>query len=127
MKKIWLATILSLVMSYSLTAAAVEFKFKDGTLIRGDIQGEKLRVKTKFGELTPKVNEVAFVSGGKIELTDGSQIMGELLPAALPTAGEEKTEAAAPAAKKGLLLKTKYGTFELLFAMEDIEYINFKK
>ena len=127
MKRICFATLLSLVMLYSVAASAVEFKFKDGTLVRGEIQGEKLRVKTKFGELTPKINEVAFVSGGKIELTDGSQIMGELLPAALPAAGEEKTEAAAPAAKKGLLLKTKYGTFELFFTMEDLEYIDFKK
>jgi hypothetical protein len=127
MKKIFLATMLSFVMFYSLTAYAAEFKFIDGTLIRGEIQGEKLRIKTKFGELTPKVSEFVFVSGGKIELTDGSQVMGELLPEAVSPPREQGTETSAPAQKKGLLLKTKYGTFELLFSMGDIDYIDFKK
>lgn len=54
MKKICVLLILSLVMLYTTTVFAVEFKFKDGTLIRGEIQGERLRIKTKFGELTPR-------------------------------------------------------------------------
>ena len=120
MKKIFLAMILSFIMFYSMATYAAEFKFKDGTLIRGEIQGETLRIKTKFGELTPKVSDIAFVSAGKIELTDGSQIMGELLP----EAEEQEKETSE---QKGLLFKTKYGTFELFFSMEDIEYIDFKK
>lgn len=122
MKRIFLVIILSLVLVYSTTAfAAQEFKFTDGTLIRGEIQGETLRIKTKFGELHPKVSDIAFVSEGKIELRDGSQIMGELLPE-----GEEQ-EKETSEQKKGLLFKTKYDTFELFFSMEDIEYIDFKK
>lgn len=124
MKRVFLVIILSLVVIYSTTAfAAQEFKFTDGTLIRGEIQGETLRIKTKFGELHPKVSDIAFVSEGKIELRDGSQVMGELLP----EVEEQGTEKSASEQKKGLLFKTKYGTFELFFSMEDLEYIDFKK
>jgi hypothetical protein len=128
MKKIFVVTVVSLVMICTMTAfAAQEFKFTDGTLIRGNIQDERVRIKTQFGNLTPKVSEIVFVSAGKIELSDGSQVMGELLPEVPPTTREQGTETPSPGQKKGLLFKTKYGTFELLFSMEDIEHIDFKK
>jgi len=107
--------------------AAQEFKFNDGTLIRGEIQEERVHVKTQFGDLYPKVSEIVFVSSGKIELSDGSQIMGKLLsePPSKPEATE--TETSVSEQQKGLAFKTTYGTFELLFSMDDIEYIDFKK
>lgn len=126
MKKICTATIFIFLLS-TMGFAAQEFKFNDGTLIRGEIQEERVHVKTRFGDLFPKVSEIVFVSSGKIELNDGSQIMGELLSEPPSESEAAETEASASEQKKGLLFKTKYGTFELLFSMEDVEYIDFKK
>ena len=120
MKKIMIMIILSAALAHSAAALAAEINFKDGTLVRGDFQGETLRVKTNFGELQPKISQMLYVSAGKIELQDGSQVMGELLP---PAADEDSAKTAA----EGVLFKTKYGVIELIFTMEDIEYIDFKK
>lgn len=126
MKKIYAIAIFILLLS-TMAFAAQEFKFNDGTLIRGEIQEERVHVKTQFGDLYPKVSEIVFISSGKIELNDGSQVMGELLsePPSEPEATE--TETSTSEQKKGLSFKTKYGTFELLFSMDNIEYIDFKK
>lgn len=124
MKKICSVTILILGLFSTVVFSSQEFKFKDGTLIRGELQEERVHVKTQFGDLYPKVSEIVFVSSGKIELSDGSQVMGELLSESPSESEEKKTETSE---KKGLSFKTKYGTFELLFSMEDIEYIDFKK
>ena len=124
MRKIWWFMLGWVLVFQTAAFAAQEFKFKDGTLIRGEIQGERVHIKTQFGDLYPKVSELVFVSSGKIELSDGSQVMGELLSEA-PSESEKKETATSE--KKGLLFKTKYGTFELLFAMKDLEYIDFKK
>ncbi len=119
-----LFTVIALGMMLAFSALALadqEIKFKDGTLIRGKVQGERLQIRTKFGTLQPKVDEVVFVSGGKIELSDGSQVWGELVPGAPQTAAEGATPA------KGLRFQTKYGTWELIFRMDDVEYIDFRK
>lgn len=129
MKKVFVViAIIGLAMLCTMTAfAAQEFKFKDGTLIRGDIQEERVHIKTQFGDLYPKVSEIVFVSNGKIELSDGSQVMGELLAEDSTTPEAKDTDSPAAAQTKGLSIKTKYGTFEVFFSMEDIDYIDFKK
>jgi hypothetical protein len=125
MKTLKVSMIIGLVLVWSTVVFAAELKFTDGTLIRGEFQGERVRIRTEFGDLTPKVSDLAFVSQGKIELRDGSQVFGELLPGTSSTSEEQGTETTSAEEKKGLPLKTKYGTFELLFSMEDIEYIDF--
>lgn len=126
MKKVCIILMWVLLCS-TMAFAAQEFKFKDGTLIRGDIQEERVHIKTQFGDLHPKVSEIVFVSNGKIELSDGSQVMGELIAGDSSAPEAKETENSAAEQKKGLSVKTKYGTFEVFFAMEDIEYIDFKK
>jgi len=67
-------------------------------------------VQTSFGKLTPPTDKIVFISEGNVELRDGSRIMGDLI------VGE-----------KGLVVKTKYGTWTLHFEPEDLQMITFQK
>lgn len=85
-------------------------EFKDGMVIKGEIQNESLTVKTSFGNLTPPLEKIIFVSEGNVELKDGSKIAGHIV-----------------VDEKGLVVKTKYGTWTLHFQAEDLEMIMFQK
>ncbi len=85
------------------------FEFKDGTLIKGEIQNPTLTVKTGFGQLQPPTDGIVFISEGTVEMREGSRIMGELV------------------LDDGLVVKTKYGTWTLRFKPEDVKMITFQK
>ena len=88
--------------------AGQTLEFKDGTVIKGEIQNETVMVKTSFGTLIPEVEKIAFVSEANVELRDGSKIMGHV------DVGEE-----------GLTIKTQYGTWTIYFEPEDLAMITF--
>ena len=95
----------------NLAFAEQKIEFKDGTVIKGEIQNKTLTVKTSFGTLKPEVDKIVFISEGTVELRDGSKIMGDVVV-------DEK---------KGLEVKTKYGTWTLNFEPEDLQMITFSK
>jgi hypothetical protein len=104
-------TIIAMVIfSASLAFAEQVINFKDGTVIKGEIQNETLTVQTSFGKLTPGVDKIIFISEGNVELRDGSKIMGNLVIDA-----------------EGLVVKTKYGTWTLHFKAEDLQMITFSR
>jgi len=110
----WLLTVITMigviVVAGSLAFAEQVLNFKDGTVIKGEIQNETLTVQTSFGKLTPSVDKIIFISEGNVELRDGSKIMGELVMD-----------------KEGLVVKTKYGVWTLHFKAEDLQMITFSK
>lgn len=94
----------------SIAFAEQIIEFKDGTVIKGEIQNTTLTVKTKFGELNAEIDNIDFISEGTVELHGGSKVMGDLL-----------------VGDGGLTVKTKYGTWTLTFEPEDLQMITFQK
>lgn len=94
----------------SLAFGGQIIEFKDGTVIKGEIQNKTLTVETSFGQLTPPLEKIVFVSEGNVELKDGSKIMGTVV------VGDE-----------GLTVKTKYGTWTLTFKPGDLQMITFQQ
>ena len=91
-------------------SAAQTLEFKDGTVIKGEIQNKILLVQTSFGILKPEVDKIAFVSDGSVELRDGSKIMGSIV-----------------VEDDGLTIKTRYGVWTLHFKPEDLQMITFHR
>ena len=104
------AIIFTIILTASLVFAGQTIEFKDGTIIKGEIQNETLTVETSFGKLKPPTAQIAFVSEGTVELRDGSKIMGDLV-----------------VDDEGIVIKTKYGTWTLTFKPEDVTMITFSK
>lgn len=94
----------------NIVFAEQTIEFKDGMVVKGEIQNESLTVKTSFGTLTPPLDTIIFVSEGNVELKDGSKIAGHIV-----------------VDEKGFFVKTKYGTWTLHFTSKDIEMIMFQK
>jgi preprotein translocase subunit SecF len=108
-----LSVIAVVLMSIGISLAAEvqsSIEFKDGTIIKGQIQNEALTVKTSFGMLKPPTEKIAFISEGNVELRDGSKIMGDIV-----------------VDEDGLVVKTKYGTWTLHFGPEDLQMITFSR
>lgn len=98
------------ILGGNLAFAGQVIEFKDGTVIKGEIQNKTLTVETSFGMLKPAVDKIVFISEGTVELRDGSKIMGDVV-----------------VDEKGLVVKTKYGTWTLHFEPEDLQMITFQK
>ena len=105
-----ISIVVMIVCGGNLAFAEQTIEFKDGMVIKGEIQNETLTVETSFGKLTPPLEKIVFVSEGSVELKDGSKIAGNVV-----------------VDEKGLVVKTKYGTWTLHFKPEDIEMIMFQK
>ncbi len=71
-----------------------EIKLKDKTIIKGEIQQEKIKIKTKYGEMDIPVENFISIIGELIKLKDGTTLKGNL-------------------AEKILSVKTDYGEFKV--------------
>jgi hypothetical protein len=112
---IWILSVMTIIMMVVLGGSLVfgeqTIEFKDGMVIKGEIQNKMLRVQTSFGKLMPPTDKIVFVSEGNVELQDGTKIMGNVVI-------DEQ---------EGLVVKTKYGTWTLRFKPEDLQMITFQK
>ncbi len=113
-RRLWILSVITIIVMVvfdgSLAFAEQTIEFKDGMVIKGEIQNKTLTVETSFGKLTPPLEKIVFISEGNVELKDGSRIAGNVV-----------------VDEKGLVVKTKYGTWTLHFKPEDIEMIMFQK
>jgi len=88
------------------TEIPAEIKLKDKSIIKGEIEQEKIKIKTKYGEMNIPVENFISIIGQLIELKDGTTLKGNFV---------EKT----------LIVKTDYG--KLKIQTKDIDFIIFAK
>ena len=64
---------------FEVSAWAAEIKLRDGTLILGQIQQDKLKLTTSYGEIDINVKDIASIVDEKITLRDGSILKGDII------------------------------------------------
>lgn len=53
-----------------------EIKLRDGSIIKGEIQQEKIKIKTEYGEINIPVEDFISIIGELIKLKDGTTLRG---------------------------------------------------
>lgn len=89
-----IAWVLISTLLFEVSAWAAQIKLKDGTLIVGEIQQDKLKLRTSYGEIEIAVRDIASIVGQEIRLRDGSVLKGTLID-------------------PQLTVKTRYGEFKI--------------
>lgn len=79
---------------FEMSAWAAQVKLKDGTLIVGEIQQDKLKWRTSYGDIDIDIKEIVSIADGKITLKDGTIFRGHI-------AGPQ------------LIIKTRYGDLNI--------------
>lgn len=91
---------------FEVSLWAAQIKLKDKSIIKGEIQQEKIKVKTKYGEMDIPVENFISITGQLIKLKDGTTLKGNF-------------------AEKALTVRTDYGKLKL--QTKDIDSIIFVK
>lgn len=79
---------------FDVSAWAAEIKLKDETLIVGEIQQDKLKLRTSYGEIEINVEDITSIVEEKVTLRDGSILKGDIID-------------------PQLIVTTKYGEFNI--------------
>lgn len=74
-----IAWVLISTLLFEVSAWAAQIKLKDGTLIVGEIQQDKLKLRTSYGQIEINVKDIASIVDEKITLRDGSILKGDLI------------------------------------------------
>ena len=83
-----------------------EIKLRDGSIIKGEIQQEKIKIKTEYGEINIPVEDFISIIGELIKLKDGTTLRGSF-------------------AEKVLTVETNYG--RLKAQTKDVDSVIFVK
>lgn len=79
---------------FEMSAWAAQVKLKDGTLIVGEIQQDKLKLRMSYGDIDIDIKEIVSIGDGKITLKDGTIFRGHITD-------------------PQLIIKTKYGDLNI--------------